>query len=110
LFAGDALTRALAAEALGGGGPVKPDPEWAGPLLAEAFRDNYPIVRFFAANGLANGGWKIAKPDYLGSQDSRERSLNQWREVFHPEARERAAALAESLRHRRVDVDIRVGE
>ena len=95
------MTRALAAEALGGGGPVKPDPAWAGPLLAEAFRDNYPIVRFFAANGLANGGWKIAQPDYLASPDARERSANLWREVFHPEARDRAAALAESLRHRR---------
>jgi len=110
LFAGDALTRALAAEALGGGGPVKPDPAWAGPLLAEAFRDNYPIVRFFAANGLANGGWNVAKPDYLGSPAARERSADQWRAVFHPESRERAAALAESLRHKRVDVDIRVGE
>ena len=110
LFAGDALTRALAAEALGGGGPVKPDPAWAGPLLVEALRDNYPIVRFFAANGLANAGFKIAKPDYLASPDVRERSANQWRELFLPEFRNRAASLAEMLRHKRVDVDIRVGE
>jgi len=104
------LSRAIAAEALGGGGPVKPDPAWAGPLLVEAFRDNYPVVRFFAANGLANIGLKVAKPDYLASPDARDRAANQWRYLFLPEARDRAASLADTFRHRRVDVDIRVGE
>ena len=89
---------------------MKPDPAWAGPLLAEALRDNYPIVRFFAANGLANGGWKMEKPDYLASPEVREGSANKWRALFHPEAGARAAALAELLRQKRVDVDIRVGE
>ena len=110
LFAGDALARALAAEALGGGGPMKPDPRWAGPFLVEAFNDNYPIVRFFAANGLASGGWKIEKPDYLAAPDARLRSISLWWAIFGPEARESAATLAEMLRLKRVDVDIEVGE
>src|SRR6185295_17228383 len=50
LFAGDALTRSLAADLLSGNGPVKPDPRWASSFLVEALADNYPIVRFFAAN------------------------------------------------------------
>jgi len=83
---------------------------WAGPLLAEALRDNYPIVRFFAANGLASSGWKVAKVDYLASPDVRERSANQWRSLFPPGTGAQAAALSEFLRQKRVDVDIRVGE
>ncbi len=69
LFAGDALTRALAADALGSGGPVKPDPLWAAPFLVEAFADKYPVVRFFAAQGLrapASVPWPTTKPDYHG--------------------------------------------
>jgi hypothetical protein len=110
LFAGDALVRALAAEALGGGGPGKPDPDWAGPFLVEAFKDNYPIVRFFAANALAGSGRQLAKPDYLASLETRERSVIEWRAVFHPDSRARALSLAEVLRRGRVDVDIEVGE
>lgn len=105
LFAGDALTRALAAEALGGS-----DPGWAGPLLAKAFTDNYPIVRFFAANGLARGPWPLPKPDYLASAEARHVALNRWREMFDPSIRERVRALADRLRARRKDVDIEVGE
>jgi hypothetical protein len=110
LFGGDALTRALAAEALGGGGPAKPDPRWAGPFLVEALNDNYPIVRFFAANGLASGGWKIEKPDYLASPDARLRSINLWWAIFGSEARAGAASFAATLHRKRVDVDIEVGE
>ena len=110
LFAGDALTRALAAEAMGGGGAVKPDPNWAGPFLVEAFEDNYPVVRFFAANGLSQGPWKLAKPDYLATPDWRSKSIAEWRETFSPQARQQAMSLSQLLRARRVDVDIEVGE
>jgi predicted CXXCH cytochrome family protein len=110
LFAGDALTRALAAEALGGGGLARPDALWAAPFLIEAFADNYPIVRFFAANGLATGPWQMTKPDYLGSQHSRDRALGEWRARLDPVARAHAAAMAEWLRTKRSDVDIEVGE
>ncbi|HKP84817.1 MAG TPA: cytochrome c3 family protein [Blastocatellia bacterium] len=110
LFAGDALARALAAEAMGGGGPAKPDPQWAGPYLVEAFNDNYPVVRFFAANALASGPWKYPKPDYLGTPEVRLASLNQWRMLFDPSAQQNVSALAAQLRAKRRDVDIEVGE
>ena len=110
LFAGDALTRALAAEALGGGGPAQPDPGWSGPLLTEALSDNYPIVRFFAANGLARGGWRLSKPDYLADVAARERAVTIWREQFGAERWRPWATLAQGLRARRIDVDIEVGE
>jgi predicted CXXCH cytochrome family protein len=110
MFAGDALARSLAAEAMGGGGPAKPDPGWAGPFLVEAFEDNYPIVRFFAANGLSNKDWNLPKPDYLAAPDRRRASVAEWRQIFNPAARLEALRLAELLRARRVDVDIEVGE
>jgi predicted CXXCH cytochrome family protein len=110
LFAGDALTRALAAEAMGGGGPAKPDTQWAAPYLAEAFNDNYPIVRFFAANGLAATLWKLAKPDYLAAPEAREASIDQWRGRMDATMRDKVAALAQMLRARRNEVDIEVGE
>jgi predicted CXXCH cytochrome family protein len=110
LFAGDALARALAAEALGGGGPAKPDPLWAGPFLVEAFGDNYPIVRFFAANALASADAGAGKPDYLASPEARRLFLESWRARFDPVARGRAQRLAEALRALRVETDIEVGE
>lgn len=117
LFAGDALTRALAADLLGGGGPVKPDPLWASPFLVEAFADRYPIVRFFAANGLTRSGvpWtpsSASKPDYLGTPEARDATIKQWREVlriFHADARQ-ADAWSLKLGALRRDVDIEVGE
>ena len=67
LFAGDALMRALAADLLSGNGPMKVEANWATPYLVEALADNYPIVRFFAANGLSKQPWNVIKPDYLAS-------------------------------------------
>jgi len=115
LFAGDALTRALAADLLGGGGPFKPDPLWSSPFLVEAFADSYPIVRYFAASGLTRSGvpWQMAKPDYLAPPAQRESLLWQWRESVNlcPSAvRQQATALASQLRRRRRDVDLEVGE
>ncbi len=115
LFAGDALTRALAADLLGGGGPFKPDPLWSSPFLVEAFADSYPIVRYFAASGLTRSGvpWQMAKPDYLAPPAQRESLLWQWRESVNlcPSAvRQQATALASQLRRRRRDVDFEVGE
>src|SRR5205085_1677077 len=110
LFAGDALTRALAAEALGGEGMLKPDPRWAAPYLIEAFADNYPIVRFFAANGLAAGPWRQPKPDYLADAAARAAALDRWRGLFDVPTRQQVAAFAAGLRARRKDVDVEVGE
>ncbi|MGH9834088.1 MAG: hypothetical protein ACREBD_15265 [Blastocatellia bacterium] len=44
---------------------MKVDPQWATPYLLEAFNDNYPIVRFFAAQGLANYNRSLPKLDYI---------------------------------------------
>ncbi|HKP11412.1 MAG TPA: cytochrome c3 family protein [Blastocatellia bacterium] len=110
LFAGDALTRALAAEAMGGEGMLKPDAQWAAPYLVEAFADNYPIVRFFAANGLAAGPWKIPKPDYLAAAGVRQTALERWRGLFDASAGQRVAQFAAELRARRKEVDVEVGE
>lgn len=110
LFAGDALLRGLAAEAMGGGGPVQPDPQWAGPFLLESFTDNYPIVRFFAANGLASGPWQLPKPDYLASPEARQWAYGRWQQAFDSASQQRAKAFAGMLRSKRKDVDIEVGE
>jgi predicted CXXCH cytochrome family protein len=113
LYAGDALARALAAEALSGGGPAKPDERWALPFLLEALNDNYPIVRYFAANGLAKIDAKLPKPDYLGTPETRQQSFIQWQraiEIIYPQANEQAKTVAQLLRTNRKDVDIEVGE
>lgn len=113
LFAGDALTRALTAEALGGGGQMKPDANWATPFLIEALSDNYPIVRFFAANGLAafsqQTGQKLPKPDYLATESVRLSAVEQWW-ARYPQMRQQVFSLATSLRVRRINVDVEVGE
>jgi hypothetical protein len=109
LFMGDALMRALAADALGSGGPMKVDPQWAAPYLLEAFSDNYPIVRFFAAQGLANDNRSLPKPDYLAAPAARQVSLAQWW-ASYAASRPQTASLAEKLRARRINVDIEVGE
>jgi len=109
LFGGDALTRALAAEAMGSP-TVKPNREWSQLFLLEAFEDNYPIVRFFAANGLAPSASKFARLDYLGDAASRRAALEQWRKRLPPEPQQSAASLASRLRQQRQDVDLEVGE
>lgn len=110
LFAGDALMRALAAEAMGGGGPVSLDSSWARAWLVEAFADNYPVVRFFAANGLAEHYPQLPKPDYLGSSAGRAASLDRWRAVVDSDTRQQVAKLVEWLKTKRVEADIEVGE
>ncbi len=113
LFAGDALTRAITAEAMSGNGVSQPDARWALPYLLEAFEDNYPIVRFFAANGLAKSNAQLAKPDYLAASSVRQAALNQWRAslaALNSLGLEQAKTLAATLRAIRKDVDIEVGE
>jgi hypothetical protein len=114
LFAGDALTRALAANLLGGGGPKAPNPVWAGPFLVAALEDNYPIVRFFAANGLSREGapWNLPKFDYLAKAATRELSLKQWHVVLYsnPPSSLDVLKMIATLRAKRRDVDLEVGE
>jgi predicted CXXCH cytochrome family protein len=109
LFAGDALTRAIAADALGGGGPVRPDPSWAAPWLIEALKDNYPIVRFFATSGLARWSARFEKPDYLNPVAC-SRAVDRSAAWIDPQVRLESVRLVEMMRARRSDVDIEVGE
>ncbi|MGE3467188.1 MAG: cytochrome c3 family protein, partial [Pyrinomonadaceae bacterium] len=108
LFGGDALTRALMADAMFKHG----DPKWAAPFLIEAFSgDNYPIVRYFAANALANSKVAdIAKPDYLGSAQVRTAHIAPWEAWADQTKLAAAAASARKLRASRKDVDLEVGE
>jgi predicted CXXCH cytochrome family protein len=107
LFAGDALTRALMADALSRRG----EPVYALPYLIEAFEtDNYPIVRYFAANGLAASGVALPKPDYLASAEQRKMQIAPWLERASVERMNEARRLGESLRKLRRDVDLEVGE
>lgn len=106
LFAGDALTRAMMADAL----TKHSSPEWSSLFLAEAFAtENYPIVRFFAANGLAVAHNR-PKPDYLADPETRGRQISQWLDTFDPARRREMEKLVEFLRQQRKDVDLEVGE
>ena len=109
LLAGDALTRALAAEALAGGGPVHQDSRWASMWLAEALHDEYPIVRFFAVGGLKTIWQGYRAPDYLNPVDCRS-ALEAAGNRFDAAAQRKAGALADLLRVKRPNVDIEVGE
>ena len=107
LFAGDALTRALAAEAL----TASTGADYYLPLLGEAFAtENYPIVRYFAANGMAAAHWNLPKPDYLANKDQRESILALWLAQIGSAKNEQAKQLADKLRRNRQDVDLEVGE
>lgn len=107
LFAGDALTRALMADAITKHGKQN----WTRPLLVEAFRgDNYPIVRYFAANGLAALDTGIVKPDYLANADLRNAQIAKWVTTIDPLRMNEATTVAEMLRKGRKDVDLEVGE
>lgn len=107
LFAGDALTRALAANAL---------TEHAGadyylPFLSQAFAtENYPIVRFFAANGMAASHWNLPKPDYLADQNQRNKILSLWMVQIGSVKTDQVKQQANKLRQKRKDVDLEVGE
>lgn len=109
LFVGDALTRALMAEALAGGGPFRVDASWTSPWLVEALRDDYPIVRFFAARGLSTLWKGTQKPDYLNPRECRE-ALDRFGTLFDASIPQKVAKLAEALRAKRPNVDIEVGE
>ncbi|MBS1796269.1 MAG: hypothetical protein JSS81_20625 [Acidobacteria bacterium] len=107
LFAGDALVRALMADAMTRRG----DLNWAAPYLVEAFAgDNYPIVRYFAANGLAVAHRELAKPDYLGDQKARAEQIAPFFGTIDAARQKEIKQVADRLRAVRKDVDIEVGE
>lgn len=107
LFAGDALARALAADAL----TKHSDANWAAPFLSEAFaNENYPIVRFFAAQGLVATHWNLAKPDYLATTENRSAQIAAYFGQIDNARRDEVRRLADELRRLRKDVDLEVGE
>jgi len=110
LFMGDAVMRALAADALAGNGPMKPDANWASPYLLEAFADNYPIVRFFAANGLKAHFKDMPKPDYLGTPSAREAAAMELRSALRAGTLAQTRQFADAMKRQRKDVDLEVGE
>lgn len=104
LFAGDAVMRALTAAALA------PQAKRSAPWLLEALEDKYPIVRYFAANALAQVEPALPKPDYLATPAVRAGTLRQWLAKFDPQALEAAKAQRERLARQRSEVDVEVGE
>jgi predicted CXXCH cytochrome family protein len=107
LFAGDAPTRALAANSL----VQHSGADYYLPFLGEAFAsENYPVVRFFAANGMAAAHWNLPKPDYLANESQRNSVLSQWLEQMGQAKTAQAKQQADKLRQRRKDVDLEVGE
>lgn len=106
LFGGDALTRGLMADAL----TKHADPKWASGFLVEAFAgDNYPVVRYFAANGLARDA-SIAKPDYLANENARGGQIAPWMNSIDAARMAEIKRIALDLRKNRKDVDLEVGE
>jgi predicted CXXCH cytochrome family protein len=107
LFAGDALTRAMAANALS----EHSAPDYYLPFLSEAFAaENYPIVRFFAANGMAAAHWNLPKPDYLADENNRNQILSQWLAQIESSKQAAARDQAVKLKQKRKDIDLEVGE
>jgi predicted CXXCH cytochrome family protein len=104
LFAGDAVMRTLTVAAM------TPANDVTAPLLLEAMRDRYPIVRYFAANALAAHFPSLPKPDYLAPAETREATLRIWYPRFAPDALQFAKQTRERLSAGRTETDVEVGE
>ncbi|HMY74224.1 MAG TPA: hypothetical protein PLQ88_20565, partial [Blastocatellia bacterium] len=77
------------------------------------FSDNYPIVRFFAAQSLAANDPGLPKPDYLGTDAARNTAFEKWWAKYRhskTETRQEVFSLTQALRARRINLDIEVGE
>ncbi len=104
LFAGDAVMRTLTVAAM------TPANDLNAPLLLEAMRDRYPIVRYFAANALAAHFPALPKPDYLAPAKTRDATLRSWYPHFAPDALQFAKEARERLSAGRTETDVEVGE
>lgn len=106
LFAGDALTRALSADALTKHG----EPNWFAPFALEAFQDeNYPLVRYFLVNALAKN-INIPQPDYLASQTERTEILSKLFQKISFVEQNRLKTTARKLRLKRKTPDLEISE
>jgi predicted CXXCH cytochrome family protein len=104
LFVGDAVLRGLTAAAM------SHDTEKYAPLLLEAMQDQYPIVRYFAANALAAARPTLPKPDYLATAAQRNMTLQSWYPLWAPDQLAAARAARERLTPLREETDVEVGE
>lgn len=104
LFAGDAVVRALTAAAM------TPATAATVPLLLEAMRDRYPIVRYFAANALAKLRPDLPKPDYLIPGEPGDPALARWEAHVALEAIQAAREARRRLSAQRDETDVEVGE
>jgi predicted CXXCH cytochrome family protein len=104
LFSGDAVTRALTAAAMA------PATDATAPLLLEAMQDNYPIVRYFAANALAAQHPGLTKPDYLAPAEVRNATLQTWYPFWSADRLREARAARDRLSPLRAEEDVEVGE
>lgn len=110
LAAGDALVRGLTARALGHAATNQAKAQFTGPLLLNAMNDRYPIVRYFAANGLAALDATRPKPDYLAPASVRQTTVGSWTNRFDADALLRAKQLHDLISKGRQESDIQVGE
>ena len=80
------------------------------PLLLEAMKDRYPIVRYFAANALAAQFPALPKPDYLAPAAVRDATLRDWYPHFTSDALRLAKEAHDRLSAGRTETDVEVGE
>lgn len=104
LFAGDAVVRALTAAAM------TPATDSTAPWLLEAMQDRYPIVRYFAANALAEQRPTLPKPDYLAPAATRQATLEKWYLLWPSELLRTAREARERLSSQQSESDVEVGE
>ena len=104
LFAGDAVMRALTAAAM------TPATDATAPLLLEAMQDRYPIVRYFAANALAEQHPTLPKPDYLASTETLNATLQSCYPLWPSERVQAARETGKRLTTQQTEADVEVGE
>lgn len=97
LFAGDAFTRGLTANALA----KHADPSWFAPFAIEAFQnEDYPLVRYFLSNALAADS-NFPDMDY---RVLKKKGVDVWSRFFpqiRPKQRTQIEATADALRRKR---------
>jgi hypothetical protein len=107
LFAGDAFTRALTADAL----KKHTLPEWfAKGFVLQAFKDEkYPLVRYFLANSLA-GNENLTMSDNLNSPNKRPEFFSQTLKIKDYSVQNRVKIISRKLNSRRKKNELEIPE
>ncbi len=108
VFAGDAVGRAVAADALGRGLPARP--RRLGTLLEILDSDRYPAVRHIAWRSLRRLAHVTADYDPSGDPPARARAVAALRAELGGAAEAPAAAMVAALRATASDRDLEIGE